>query len=71
MKWKEDGLVNCPFYIKDTNDIIVCEGCKDYPEANTVSYIKFKNKRLHMSKYCRRDYEQCPIYKDILLKYQK
>ena len=70
MKWREDELAKCPFYIRDGSETIVCESPGDYPLCTARLYIQPDNKRTYMDTYCREGYTNCPIYNHIMEKYE-
>lgn len=69
VKWREDEWTKCPFYLRDAAGVIVCESPSEYPECKCALYVTPDNKRKLMETYCRGEYCECPIHKDILKKY--
>ena len=70
LNWREDTFAKCPFYVKDIGVTIVCESPYDYPEVTAKLQISIRNKNGYMDKYCRNGYKECPVYKDIMRKYE-
>ncbi len=70
MNWKEDGFAKCPFYIRHGGKVIVCESPLEYNNADTVLYTTPRGDRgRFMERYCRCNWESCPIARDIQRKY--
>lgn len=70
IKWFEDEWTKCPFYIREAAGLIVCEAPKDYEGCRCALYVTFDNKRKHQDQFCRMQYSECPIHKDIMEKYR-
>lgn len=63
----QDKNVICPFYICTRTRLIKCEGTISEQCQNEFSTVP--NRRVHFEKYCCDDYENCPIAKIIIKKY--
>ena len=70
MNWRSDELVLCPFYVRDNATTIVCESPCEYTGLKSKLYITTPGKTDHLKKYCRCDYKDCPVYKDVIRKYE-
>lgn len=70
-KWYEDEYVLCPFYVKEKGPVLQCESPVGYPRIDTTLLVRPENKRVHILIYCRKNYKECPIYKDVMKKYEE
>ena len=72
MNWKEDGYAKCPYYQRHGGRVIVCESPMEYEGVDTVLYTSPTGDRTkYMTKYCRGEWRNCPIARDIERKYNK
>ena len=60
--------VKCPFYIKENENQIYCEGI--ITKKCIQHFINAKKKRQHKSKCCNSDYRQCRHFKTVEQMYE-
>ena len=66
MKFVEDAYCKCPFYSKESNCSIVCEGLY----SGTNNRITFNESKVDFKeRFCRNKYNDCRLYKALMLKY--
>jgi hypothetical protein len=61
--------VRCPFFRDITKNTLRCEGIISETITNNFA-LRSKN-REHQLKYCQTDYEECPLYKILIKKYDE
>lgn len=71
MKWREDRDTLCPFYIRDSSTELICESPFAYKDIDTKVLLHPYQKAKHMNEFCRSRYTQCPVYIDVMRKYEK
>lgn len=55
--------VNCPYYMKDTERTIYCEGCSHFWWTKE----KMQN---HLKRFCVKNYKKCKYYKELTKQYE-
>lgn len=65
----EDCAVKCPFFLKQTDTVISCEGV-ERTHSIGVTFTKRTRKQEYISCFCGKDFESCPIYKEVYKKYE-
>lgn len=60
----------CPFYKRNSNSIIVCEGV-EYDSTIHLSFATEKSGTDYKMFYCDARYERCPVYRMLLGKYEE
>lgn len=70
INWTEDGFTKCPFYYRHSGGVIACESPVEYDGVGTSLYVTPTGSRKdYMNKYCRGQWNACPIARDIQRKY--
>lgn len=63
----KSNLIKCPFYKEETKNTIKCEGVVSVALQN--NFRGTKDKKVFRKKHCCKDYENCPLYSLINIKY--
>ncbi len=66
-----EGIIECPFYIKEGESFITCEGLL---ENSTATHRFFSNneKRCHEFEYCAvNGGKKCPHFRNVSLLYER
>lgn len=63
------AFVLCPFYKRDENKTIVCEGFVE-DSSICLSYRYNRLYRQQMEIFCCKDYKKCEVYRMLMEKYQ-
>lgn len=59
MSWtNQDAFVKCPFYKRDYEKTIICEGAKEKQETK-LEFAKRDDKRNYKQTYCDAAYSKC------------
>lgn len=58
--WVEDTEVRCPFYRKETDTKISCDGVQEEHILHSVFQRK-ADQREYKATFCRGDWEDCPL----------
>lgn len=65
---KEDELVQCPYYKKDAQQAVHCEGVEDGCGLN-LGFASRQRLREYKSQFCRHDWKNCMIAQMLNRKY--
>ncbi|MBE6685699.1 MAG: hypothetical protein E7591_00515 [Ruminococcaceae bacterium] len=66
MKYTEDAYSECPFYIKESDCSIVCEGLYNGTKNHTVFC---EDKAEFKDRFCKNKYRSCRLYRALALKH--
>lgn len=64
---RDNKLVLCPFYKDDTSHSIRCEGI--ITEGCSNNFRGDQQKKEHINKYCKMNYNDCEYCKAVMKKY--
>ena len=67
---QESYLAQCPFYHRDKNETLVCEGVEEDSTINLVMSNKEKRKG-YQSEYCNANWQNCLIARVLLAKWEE
>lgn len=72
MEYRDDFQVKCPFYLKQNQTSIMCEGSlSDVTNHNLNIFRDQAKKKTYMNCYCKNKYKECEVYKSIYKKYDE
>ena len=64
-----DVAVRCPFFQKQTDMLVYCEGIEGVHSV-TLNFSRKMQKQVYSSSFCCNHYEQCQVYKEVMKKYE-
>jgi hypothetical protein len=67
-KYKEDEHVTCPFYKRESDIEIKCEGIVSDVLSNRFKTVQQKND--HKNTFCKEEYCACRLYESLMEKYE-
>ncbi len=67
--YKEDAYANCPFYHREKGRVLTCEGVPEKSASCSTHFVDGVELARYKSKYCRKNYEECELYKALMTKY--
>ncbi len=67
-KYKEDEHVTCPFYKRESDVEIKCEGIVSDVLSNRFTTTQQKN--CHKDTFCKGEYCACRLYETLMEKYE-
>ena len=67
-KFKEDYLVQCPYYREDEGQAVHCEGVEAHSRLR-LGFSERQRKREYMERFCREDWKGCLLTQMLNRKY--
>lgn len=67
-RYTEDVYTECPFYMKETKNRLICEGIPENSSTSTV-FGSIISKAKYQDRYCRKNYNACGLCKALMDKY--
>ncbi len=68
MRYTEDAFTLCPFYVRDSSRVLICEGIAEGC-SNTTTFRSPVSKARYQERFCRNNYGSCELCKALMNKY--
>ena len=68
--YNSDPTIACPFYARQNDHLLVCRDENRKERSIMFSFTSVSDCVEQKDRFCRRDFRECPIYKELAKVYQ-